>query len=274
MAWADQIGPCDWPIDTTCCGDQWDEATEQQREFAERMAVRLLWARTGRVYGRCERTIRPCAKRCLGQAVTGAWGPNGWTPMLINGSWFNVSCGCGATHRCSCTQVCEIELPGVLPEPVSIVIDGDPLDLAAHPVRVDNGRYLVRQDGECWPTCQDLSRPDGAAGTWSVTYTHGLPVPPEGAYLAGLLACELLKACSSPDGGGDCRLPGNVRRVARQGVTIELEQALNAAAASSGSLGIAEVDLWIKTVNPHNRTRRLRVYSPDVVDHRSTTWPG
>src|SRR5699024_1819538 len=114
---------CDWEVADPCC-EAWDNATDAERERVSELAVYLLWAATGRQYGKCEITLRPCRRSCASMSgLRGTWSGNRWTPVLDGGRWFNLDCGCGG-HRCSCTQVCEIELPGWLPEPTRVNIDG------------------------------------------------------------------------------------------------------------------------------------------------------
>src|SRR3546814_13016319 len=73
-----------------------------------------------------------------------------------------------------------------------VQIDGEVLPSTAY--RVDNGRFLVRQDGGRWPTCQNMNLADGAEDTWSITYVKGYAVPKGGQVAAGMLAVDLAKA--------------------------------------------------------------------------------
>jgi len=128
---------------------------------------------------------------------------------------------------------------------------------------------------ECWPTCQDMSLPPTEPNTFEVTYLRGKPVPEYGLWAAGLLACELIKACASPGEDCLCRLPANVQSVVREGVSIDLEAFRLGGAGDPlfGRTGIPEVDLWLSTVNPNRLTSRARAYSPDKRPPRRTTWP-
>lgn len=128
--------------------------------------------------------------------------------------------------------------------------------------------------GACWPKCQDLSRPDTEDNTFSVTYKRGVPVPHAGRWAAGLLACELVKACS-PD-AGECQLPDNVTTIVREGVTMELAPFIIGGADGKiqfGRTGVPEVDLWLIAVNPHKIRSRSRAYSPDRPNPRRQTYP-
>src|SRR5439155_25128670 len=119
---------------------------------------------------------------------------------------------CG--DNCSCHSVEEVVLPGAVTAIVDVTIDGVVLNPSAY--RVDNGRLLVRQDGGLWPLCNDLSKPPGQHGTWTVTALYGKPVPSSGRIALGELVCELIKACTDDP---SCRLPERLQTLTRQGVT-------------------------------------------------------
>ncbi|MGD9485752.1 ParB/Srx family N-terminal domain-containing protein [Streptomyces sp. TRM70308] len=128
-------------------------------------------------------------------------------------------------------------------------------------------------DGECWPTCQDMAEPEGAPGTWTVTYRWGLPLDEAAIAAVSELTCQLILACLPPGtkGCGECRLPGNVTRVVRRGV--EIEMADPTLIFGEGRTGLPLVDLWLSTVNPHRLASPSRVFSPDLKRPRVTTWP-
>lgn len=280
--------PCDWPMPDPACCPAWDTATDEEKQRAHDVAVYLLWAATGRAYGRCTTTIRPCARRCTdwsdwpprpdGRLVSGSWAA-GVSGMVSPGwSWAGAVCGCGARNDCSCTAVSAVELPGWLPEPVEVRIDGVPMDLAQF--RVDDGRWLVWQDPDCtsgcgngFPACQNLNLPTSCEGTWSITYTHGIPVPVAGQWAASELACELLKSCN-PGSAGECRLPANVRAIHRQGVDIEFTND-GSATDTTGRLrfNVPAVDLWIAAVNPYGISQPATAWAPELRQPRVQTWP-
>src|SRR4029079_4332301 len=80
----------------------------------EAVASDLLWNWTGKVFGVCEVTVRPCQSDCAGadswrstywgrgplwdptfpSAGTGPRGAAPWFPVLVGGQWHNVYCGC------------------------------------------------------------------------------------------------------------------------------------------------------------------------------------
>lgn len=268
-------GPCDWPI--LGCGtvDDYgqpdgvdldcralDSLSDVARGAVEQAAVTHLWMWTGRRFGLCEVTLRPCRKDCVGSTWQGHRWRAPWLPILVAGEWLNVACGtCGS--ECDCDTVPSVALPGPVDSVVEVLVDGTPVDPAVY--RVDNRRLLVRQDGGRWPVCNDLSAPTTEPGTWQVTYLRGLPVPQGGQLAAGLLACEMAKAVC---GDSSCKLPQRVQSITREGVTTLLLDGFDG--LESGQTGIWFVDSWI--ASQRSAPRRATVYSPDVRRPRATTW--
>lgn len=258
-----------WPRpDTACCPDLeiGPETTPARILLIERMlrmSVEILNGFSARQFGLCPRTVRPCRDRCAESGGTLL------DPYILDGQWFNNACQTCVTD-CSCVQVCEVTLPGPVERIVEVRVDGLVLDPADY--RVDNHRKLVAQGDFCWPTCQNMTLPAGAVGTWSVTYLRGKPVPEMGLYAAGMLACELVKACT-PGTAGECRLPSNVQSIVREGVSLDLEPFTLGGVDGFGRTGIPEVDMWLTMVNPTKTTGRSRAYSPDRRPPRHTTWP-
>lgn len=241
-------------------------------EQSKRIAVQILHHFSGQQFGLCRRVVRPCRDDCRdSQSVPTAWVNGQLQPTLIGGFWYNDPC-MKCPSACSCTEVCEVTLPGPIESIVEIRIDGQLLDPADY--RVDNRRKLVAQGSFCWPKCQDMTAPAGGPNTWTVEYLRGTPVPEAGRWAAGLLACELVKSCS-PD-ATDCALPDNVKTVTREGLTLEMAPFIIGGADGEiafGRTGVPEVDMWLTAVNPHKVRSRSRVYSPDRPTPRRTTWP-
>lgn len=249
--------PCAWTVDTTCCAD-WNTFDATVRDRAIKWATQILWAMTGRRFGSCEVTVRPCGSTCnvyggwLAYPVIADGSSGGWAPFIRDGQWFN----CGCAGACSCAARCSVWLPGPVDQIVSVTVDG--VVLADTAYRVDNRSMLVRIDGECWPECQNMNLESPADGTFEVTYGRGTPVPVAGQIAAGLLACEFAKACA----GGDCRLPSNLSSLARQGVEVTMIDPTDA--LNAGLTGLPDVDLWIRSVNPGKLISRPKVFSLDV----------
>lgn len=264
-----ELKPCGWDVTICedCCSQEVtgvDGMDPAQWETIQAMAVRFLWAATGKQFGLCENTYRPCRRDCDGSS----WGwPIGvpFIPWRVNGDWVNLSCS-SCPGECGCGgAVSEVRLSQV--EAVTNIringvdLSGDPADHVA----VYDRRRIVRVDGEQWPGCQNLANPDGM-GTWSITVLQGLPVPAGGDLMAGMLACEFAKACL---GAKDCRLPRNVQQLARQGVTVTFEQFAN---LPSLLTGLFEVDAWIaqaRTVAYQGPS----ILSPDRPRASRMTWP-
>lgn len=264
-----------WPVDTSCVPlwDALEDPDEPEGEdnppvySPEDKARAVAWAGqtmrllTGYRVGGCPVTARPCRVRCADQTwrtypVTGS---SPWQPISLGGSWINVVCGHGAA--CGCTTVHEVQLPGA-GAVTEVLIDGVTLDPSAY--RLDPGGWLVRTDGDPWPVCQDVSRPATEAGTWAVTYLPAVPVDGLGAYAAGLLAGEYVKACA---GDSSCALPETVTQVARQGVTFTI----TAGTFPDNRTGIMAVDQYVERWNPHALVAPSVVWSPDVRRPRRTS---
>jgi hypothetical protein len=261
-------GPCSWVIDTTCCSEQWAAASTALKAQATEYATLVLWAATGRQYGECTVTVRPCGRMC--RNCPQGWFYDGygtWVPYIWNGQWFNCWCGTGPGCQ-SCDPACQVYLPGPVSSIVSVQLAGTTLPTTGYFVL--DQQFLVRVDtAACWPTCSDQNVAPGATSTnsFEVTYLRGKPVPSALSAAAGTLACEYLKACQ----GAECRLPGRVSSMARQGVTISLVDV--AELLRNGLTGIPEVDQVIRALNPAGLKGRTRFYSPDLATPRQVTWP-
>lgn len=260
--------PCLWPADYSACGGDLPEPLASLPASGvatfEEMAATYLWNWTGRKYGLCEVTIRPCRQECW-QGQSTFWGGSGgarstpFYPVLIRGQWFNIGCGqCG--DDCGCGDTRSLRLPGPISSIEEIQIDGVVLDPSAY--RVDNSRLVVRMDGGQWPTCQDMNAALGEDDTWSITYTRGYPVPAGGQVAAGLLAVELAKAACNDK---TCGLPRRVQSITRQGVTVAVLDAFDD--IDEGHTGIWLIDSWVASVV--RRPRRMRVLSPDRMPPRN-----
>lgn len=246
-----------YALDTACCPG-WDALDESLRDRATVLAWNTMRLLSGGQLGNCPVIMRPCLSRPC-ECCAGGW----MNPTIINGEWIN--CVCGAPP-CSCTRLCEIAFPGHVADVLSVNWSGT--DIPLDQFRIDNGRFLVRMDGQCWPSCQDLSAPAGAPNTLTITYVPGITPDAGALWAAGTLACEFTKACT----GGKCRLPSNVTAIVRQGVALTLTMGM----FPNGQTGITEVDAYISTINPKHLHAPSLVWSPDMPSqrHRFTTWSG
>ena len=254
------MGPCSNWVDSAdvlaCCSAEIGSDTTYL-EMSVAAAVELLYEASSRRFpGICQRTVRPCR---LG---TCRWGE----PQVLSrghlvgwdGSrWDGFDCGCRPTSR--------VKLAGRAHQIVQVKIDGIVLDPTEYALQ--DGRWLIRESPNRWPSCQDISLPDTEDGTWSVTYTYGKAPPMAGQLAAQALACEILKGCN-PD--AECAIPKGAMRVTRQGITLERNFFIRQrAGARSGkgtqgvfwATGITEVDFFLNTFNPAGIPRRATFWS-------------
>lgn len=246
--------PCLWNIDTSCC-DIWDDQSSDLKTRATRFATDVIWALTGRQFGACAITVRPCGNGCSNGYRYGVyWDDGTFYPYIFNGLWYNASCNC--LGICSCTARCRAWLPGPVAAVSEVKVDGVVIPSTSY--RVDDDAWLVRQDGDCWPECQDFNVAAGEVGSFTVTYFRGTPVPASVLGAAGALACEFVRACI----GSPCRLPSRITSIARQGVTFSAIDIADM--IKLGYTGLAEVDMIIRAYNPFGLPAPLRVYSPDL----------
>lgn len=241
---------CSWEPDLGCTTEEeWEAFGDDVQDRAMALAWATLGFLTGGRVRTCSVLARPCKAACLGAVDT--YGVTG--PYIAGGQWLNMACGCGQ-QGCGCTTVCEFVLPGPVAKIAHIWQDGAEVDPSAY--RVDNGNRVVRQDGDCWPVCQNLGVAWDQPGAFAVEYVPGIDPGPAGLWVAGILSWEFAKLCS----GGKCRLPSSVTAISRQGVSMEFTEGMFA----GGVTGIREVDAWVVAVNPHHLAQPSRVWSPDL----------
>lgn len=258
---------CPWPVTYVDCAGEcsaYEKWPEEDRAAAqawfEAMASDYLFNWTGGVFGVCDVEVRPCRQDCAGAAAWGTtfWGRGPgfdpgfprqgagvrgaapWFPVLVSGQWFNITCGCMGTCRCSPSGPASLSLPGPVQTITEVTIDGEVVPSTSY--RLDNHRWLIRTDGETWPTCQDMNVAPDAIGSFVVRYTKGIPVPIGGVTAAGRLACELaLAAC----GDEQCALPDRIQTITRQGLTV----GVNTSDTAWEQTGIWSIDNWVMSVN-------------------------
>lgn len=258
-----EFGPCaPWDTYWTC---DITTASPALTGYAVSMATRALWALSGRRFGTCTVTLRPCRTDCYD---TWPWGWNEWDGRGLGSFvssdyryWFPLGCG-SCSSGCSCSSVSEALLPNPVNSIVQVKVDGTPLVTGAY--RVDNNRILVRTDGLSWPYCNDLSKADTQVGTWSVTAAYGEDVPASARMAMGELACEIIKAGQ----GQDCRLPPGVTSLVRQGVSIQYPDV--GQLLKEGRTGLYLTDLFLSAENPDGLKQRARVYRVDRPTVRRT----
>lgn len=258
--------PCTWDVDYAGC--EWPSGTtEEEKAKFEEIASELLWNWTGRRFGLCPATVRPCRQECtVGLSTYGPPSGPSWRPALVGGEWFNITCGAGCTDTCGCGSYgSTLRFARPVYDVTSVEIDGETLSDTAY--RVDNHRLLVRQDGNQWPYCQNLTLPLGQEDTWAVTVRFGTEVPRGGQIAAGRLAIELAKAMC---GDKSCELPTRVQSITRQGVTVAM-MLDTFDDLDKGKTGIWVVDSWVASVTKPDIG--FAVTSPDLRSFgRQTTW--
>lgn len=247
------MAPCSWTVSPLC--STWGSYSADEQAYALRFATFVLWAATGRRYGLCPVTVRPCkpVQEPLYMAfpVVASWGLWVSADAAISSAVAPVGCCAGS---CACDAQA-MALPGPVGAVTAVVINGVTLDPSAYRLA---GSSIIRQDGNAWPTTQDMSAPAGTAGTWSVSYTRGEAVPPPVLDAAGIYACEIARGRA----GGSCFLPYKVQSVTRQGTQIEFVDTTDY--LNEGLTGVAEVDQLIRMDNPYKLKSRPRVLSLDL----------
>lgn len=155
----------------------------------------VVWATGGRITGRCETTVRPCA---------------------------DTSCVCGRpSDGCACCRLDAIRLPGEAIEIISIKIDGDEVDPNTYGWLDGDGLIRLGEDRATWPGCQHLQRADTEEGTFSITYEYGI-VPFVATMTATEIACDLISGITRKTS----RLDPRVVTAIMDGVTVELDPSL------------------------------------------------
>lgn len=234
------------------------------------VASTWLWRASGRQFsGPASTTVRPVAQ--CGQGGRGVGLISGHLADTFNsrsgtyGWWGNQGRWEGALEvLLGHTPVRSVD---------QVVIDGAILSSSKY--RLDDARWLVRTDGQAWPSWQDWTQPSaagsGGLSTWEVTLTWGEDPPPDGVYAAEILAGELALAASQ---SGECRLPRNVQSVTRQGTSmVMMDPSLLLA---NGKYGLPEVDFFVASVNPAKLQQPATMTSPDIgrAVRRAGTLPG
>lgn len=245
-----------WPINEAAC-DELDTYSASVRARAFALAGMTLRMLTVGQVGGCPITVRPCSVACA--TSYGSYTGGVFTPHInIAGAWVN---GCGCASSCNHLGALQITMPGIVGRVDEIKIDGVVIPPTSY--RIDNGRDIVRTDGEPWPVVQDMALADTEPGTFSITYLPARPVDGLGAWAAGILACEYAKAITNDK---KCRLPSGVRDITRQGVSMTITTGL----FPDGLTGINEVDIYVRSINPYALKTPPAVWSPDRRSPRRT----
>lgn len=263
-----QFGPCTawtptWPRGE-CAEILLETGAVDVTGTAIEVASEVLYHLTAQRFGLCTVTLRPCRRSCYNSFPFHEWWEYGTYPQpyWYAGTWYNLACGvCG--DSCSCVGMDETVLPGPLHNVTEVKVNGVVLTKNVN-YRVDDYRKVVRIDGALWPFCQDMTQPDTADGTWSITAEYGEPVPAIGQLAVGELGLEVVKylLCN------DCALPNGVVDISRQGISMtvaRISELFNA-----GFINLRMCDLFIQTANPNHLKARSAVYDIDNPRPRAT----
>jgi hypothetical protein len=219
-------------------------------------ASTLLYALSGRQFpGLCTATVRPAGP------VEGGWAPAAAFAAEVNRSRIVLDSTTAGTQAGPYSYG-GIDL-GLYPirSVTEVRIDGTVIDPAEY--RVDDGRWLVRNDARPWPMWQNLDLPTTEVGTFSVTVTFGADPPPMGVSAASKLAAEFTKDATP---GAKASLPRQITQIQRQGVTINRIDPMEY--LDQGRTGIWLVDVFLRAANPSRQAAPAVVWSPDLPQRR------
>jgi hypothetical protein len=238
-------------------------------------ASAFLYEESGRIFsGSCGPvTVRPVERPIDGDSRS--WGarlsPLGWFASWGLASSYGAQVPGVMSHYGS-TEPPEITLPYPVRSIVEVTIDGITIPPAEYELR--DFQTLVRMrpgEGERptarygWPTSQRQDLQLDQQGTFGVTFTFGNDPPPTGLIAARKLAEYLVV----PQLGDGSKYPRRVTSITRQGVSAGITDIVNVM-QKSGSTGIYEVDLFLRSVNPNKLQRQAAVWSPDIGRNRRT----
>jgi hypothetical protein len=242
-----------WDFDPDCC-DLPDDTEQALIDKWQAVSSEILFAASGRRFGLCEVTVRPCLRRCGGFSNLPFPYKDG------QGEWRNfATCGCG--EECSCVELCEIVLDGPVETVTEVLDGGDTIDPNTYRLDVVNGQYrLLRTDG-CWPSCSDFTKDCGEDGAFCVTYMKGIALDELAIAANSELTCELVKSCIP---GCICRLPKNATAITRSGVTLTFDT------AKTWLKVLPNVAAFLDTINPNDLQSGSTVWTPDLPPTRTT----
>jgi hypothetical protein len=241
-------------------------------ESSAEIASEIVYALSGRQFngGRCTATVRPVATP-QGLRIWGLVGAGFYSAPYGLASGNSLMAGVPGqwgwldSHATN-PKPAHVDL-GVYPVTsiTQVLIDG--VVIPADEYRLDNNRTLTRMlptaDAQAtevygWPYTQRIDLPATEPGTFEVQFTYGVAPSNGGIQAAAVLAQQIALAAA----GQTHRLPSRVTTVQRQGISAVVMDTGDI--IENGRTGLAEVDLWVKAVNPAKLVRRSQVWSPDL----------
>lgn len=233
---------------------QADQALATQAEWERwlKVASDILWGLSGRRWMGQGCTITETLRSSPPSAGTGTW--------PYDSSWGSCACWAGGLWIDGrLFPPPDWVIREHISYPIAVKLTRSPIQ-AVTEVRVEGqlfaawrvtrSGWLERTDGKPWQMCGDLTE---------ITYTYGEPPPEGGVQAARDLAKQLLLGSI---GSADCELPSRTTSITRQGVSYEINSAMDI--IDAGQTGLYFVDLWLSMVNPLKRPARAYVWSPDI----------
>lgn len=206
------------------------------------LASDVLWAASGRRWRNVQatETVTLDEPECVELPLAG-YGWSGYGTRYGYGAWPML-------YQRSRPHVIRLPRPDVTAV-TTVTIDG-----AVFTSWRLRGSWLRRTDHQPWPLGPDHTR---------IAYTFGKLAPPAGRLAAVTFAAELGKAFA----GKACSLPARVQSITRQGISVAVLDDMKF--LDEGLVGVASVDAWIRSVNPHKTKQAAQVWSPDLVEART-----
>lgn len=238
-------------------------------------ASAFLYEESGRMFtGLCGPvTVRPVERATDGD--TRSWGarlsPLGWFASWGLASSYGSQIP-GVMSHYGPTDPPTVTLPYPVREITEITIDG--IVIPPDEFELRDFRSLVRILPEPgftptarwgWPTSQRQDLALGNQGTFGVSFLFGDEPPPSGQ----LAALRLGEHLVVPMLGDNTKYPRRVTNITRQGVSAAVVDIVNVM-GKTGSTGIYEVDLFLRSVNPNRNQQQAQVWSPDIGRARRT----
>lgn len=239
--------PAGWAPSVDALGASWTGLPEATRLVAVQVAVRTLWALSGRRFGTVDLTLAPYIA-----PPRRGWYDGHRRGLGLHAGAGHVLGGAGA----ACDPGRAFRLPGPVVSVAQVVLDAVVLGDGAWTLDPDG--TLVRTDGGAWPVAQDVYAP-----RWAVRYVKGIVAPPEANAAAARYALELARGLAADP---KCKLPARTRDVTRQGISLSL--ATPEELAESGFTGVGPVDAWLRAVNPDGLAEAATIWSPALSRHR------